>query len=331
MLKNKTLNPPTKVASRWFARALLTTSIVCLEALGETPKNEPIAAKHRIQWQRRPGTEVTFYLEYENSTRLETLNARGKPIGGKPKRQRPRHLKLDLALKWQRDSGSEAVATLTIRRIRAVELPGWSRHESTEPHLTGKLRFRPGKKRPVQLKWLARTRSKLNTLTGGTSQSREFLAALEEALEDFSRLFPEPAPPPTEGHKWLFNKTFQLEEALQLRAKFELECLETKMFATEKTKPKNSDESKTPAKTFEFPIAVLEGAISQSIPGAAPDLQRAPGLFPGSIKWSQDLERGFPVSLEARKIARIPVPDEKLPTVKTLTHRYTLRIESSRP
>ena len=309
----------------------MTASIVCLEALGETPKNDPIAAKHRIQWQRRPGTEVAFYLEYENSTRLETLNARGEPIGGKPKRQRPRHLKLDLKLKWQRDLGSEAVAVLTVRRIRAVELPGWSRHESTEPHLTGEFRVRPGKKRPVQLKWLARTRSKLSTLAGGTSQSREFLAALEEALEDFFRLFPEPAPPPKEGYKWLFKKNFQLEKTLQLRAKFELECLETKMLTTEKPKPTNSDERKAPAKTVEFPVAVLEGAISQSIPGAAPDLQRAPGLFPGSIKWTQDLERGFPVSLEARKTAQIPVPDEKLPTVKTLTHLYTLRIESSRP
>ena len=69
----------------------------------------------------------------------------------------------------------------------------------------------------------------------------------------------------------------------------------------------------------------MVGTIVQRLPGAAARVQRSRGLFPGRLSWLHDVERQEPWLVTAERTARIPIPDRRLPIIKTLTQVYGLR------
>jgi len=314
------------------------------------PKSEKTSGSSAgipVEWKRIPGESVRFSLEYENSQHIETLDANDKPVGQAPELASPRRVAMDIQLTWRRQSGAVSIGTLKVLRIRGITLPSWSQRQSIEPDLAWEIRARSGKKRRLQVKNDGSARSLLRALAGSRAAADEFHAALTEALSELLALFPSGTQTVSKpGDKWRRKLPFQLERNITLDSEFELELLETRKprttdsGATGKSRKKEGNsQDPTPAdkdpaaKDNEKPdatrskTAVIEGGIRQRLRGAPKEAQRQPGLFPGSVQWIHDLDRGFPRQLEAKKVARIPIPDDKLPTIKTLTHRYELKVQ----
>jgi hypothetical protein len=338
-MKRKTLQTKTlALRSALLCTVLATWTGSLLADDSKSTDTKTSSADLAVVWKQTPGQRTRFSLEYENSQRLETLDSAGKPIGPPPELSIPRRIAVDLELDWRRVTRSSSSASLKIVRIRGVALPSWSQRESLEPDLTWDIRARSGKKRSLNIKTTSSARSKLRALAGNSAAAEEFQAVVNEALSDLLMLFPTAKEAITKpGQKWHRTRGFALARELKLKAEFELELLEARVLPPKDSADDQPDDVADGKDSNEksrvdtnVRVATIEGGVRQEIPGAPVELQRQPGLFPGSIRWVHDLDRGFPRQLRARKIARIPIPDENLPTVKTLTHHYELKIDLTR-
>ncbi len=307
--------------NRWLDRFLHAAILPALAAFAAGPaalgaglkdaeSGQP--ARPRIEWRRTvEGAETRFRLDYESSQRLEYLDRRGQPLRKKPELEIPRKLAAELRWKWTKVGKSEASASLTIERVLAVELPSLKEKGEELRGCAVAVNWKQDKTVSLDLQWKRPEALQLLRFAKSDRAAREFQDLLEEAIEDLWRFFP-PAEKAAAAPraKWGFTRDFQLAAGKAIRAAAELECI--------------GPEEKRAGNDASGPLILIEGAIRQEVIGSSGEGPGSSGLAYGSIRWKHDPETGFPLLLEAEKTAKIAVPDDKLPAVKTLTHTWRL-------
>ncbi len=286
-----------------------------LTAQGQSTKGDSA----KIAWRIESRVEHRFRLDYESSQRLEILDSRGRSLTPAPEFDRPRAISFEGRLKWTRARASLARGVLVVEKIHslrlgefqgeAVEKAGWSVDIALKPSPPA-----------VELHWKKKAIRHLTVYAGkDLARAKEISALLEEALLELTRFLGSTSAKPIarSGQKWeVRNLLYPLDRPThnpyQIEAKVELEYMDR----VTQARPDGSDRE----------VAHIEGAIRQNVPQAPAGVRRHKGLFPGKVVWRHDLQRGFPIYLEAIKLARIPVADLQLPIVKTLTHTYRLRV-----
>lgn len=268
-----------------------------------------------VMWSPKTVKAIRFHLEFEESQTLTALDSRGRPVTKRPDVALPRALSALVQWKWKRIQPAYLDAELTLERLDRLELATSGAATKSSSGIKIGIRFLRGDGK-VEAKLRRAEVAKLGDLVkSGSAKSdtalREFKKLIEDAVSDLLGFFPPgDSLPDGIGQKWklrprhrtLFNKTTLVEVR-------ELETVK---------------EARKNGKRVGLQI---EGAIRQRLAGAPSDAQRTQGLFPGTVKWTHDVTKGFPIRFVAKKTAKIPIPDDQLPIVRTLTHQYLLKFE----
>lgn len=276
-----------------------------------------VGAKNSIASPLGNAAGWRFRLDYEDSQRLEVLDGGGKPLAARPEKSRERAFSAVLALSGARAQGDWTLADGAVEEIRELRLPELPALEAERERgaLKFALRIEAGKDARVEIEWKAAELARLRRLLKTPEAAVQWTSLLESALGDLLRLYPSAPRPATAGQKWSAAREHALLSGGALKTVTEIESV-----GEERTDPKRS-----PPGAAERRLLKIAGAVRQELPGAPPQIVRSPGLFPGSLTWLHDLDTGVPWLLEVEKPARVPVADERLPILKTLTHTYRLR------
>ena len=267
----------------------------------------------RIEWTFVKGKTIRFRLDYEDSRRLEPLDSSGRPLKSPPDFQETRKISLILQWRWTRQKRSASVAEVVFEKIQ-VELPTWRPNRAPPKNLRATNHLKHGAVPRVEVLLTNSEKARLLRFTLSVDAAQQFEKLVTEAIGDFLRYLPARDKPISRaGEKWSFRRDFTLMGQRKLRSSVELEYVE---------RPK---QGRRPGA-----LARIEGSIRQEVPGAPAHLKRLPGLFPGTVKWVHDLDGGFPRLLQSEKIARIPIADDLLPVIRTLTHTYRLHVGDPR-
>ncbi len=289
-----------------LTRGSLTRAIV-IAVLSAAPVALP--GEDAVVWTFAEGAENRFRLDYEVSTRRDVLDPGGQPVKSWRGREDAERLDATLSWTWKRRQRTVRTAEVVIEKLHALKLPGWPGDALPEGAITATVRLRVDGPHAVEVTLRGADATRIARRTRRPEAVASLRRFLAEGITELTRLLPPEDEPVTRpGQKWTVERRHVLDGRVPLEATLELEYVE---------KVERPDDG---------PIARVEGSVRQAIPGAPAEVQREPGLFPGTITWVHDLAAGFPLSLELEKATRVPVAHERLPLVETIAHTQRLRV-----
>ncbi len=257
-------------------------------------------------WLPKPQSNTQWRLEKRYSTQLAVHDSKGNVIPGSKPEKSIHHLDATFQIEWKKAQKGKIQGQVRIINIHKWIIDDWKASNGAP---TQRLQFSISLPLTAPYQFNVRFReSELRTLhlwSGGKTQRTQLLqTSLIEAWQElayYQRILKTPVVS-TPGQSWKTKKKKNLYKDIPVNLSHEFEYLK-----------------KVKAKKVKVQLAQIEGAIRQNIPGAPKSLKNHPGLFPGTVTWLHDLKKNRAHWIELKRVTKIPIADNVLPIMKTLS------------